>query len=222
MPGASLDALSISSRKILLVEGQDEIHFFHAFLKHLNIEGVQLLSVGGKHQFPVKFPVFLNAPGFEQLISYAIIRDADTSHISTFDSIKDLLNKHGQPLPSKSGEFTIAPPTKVGIFILPGNSEQGMLESLCLQTVADHPAMPCVESFMRCLDSTLQRKRSGGLKDDAKAFHPKNEEKARMLAFLSSLHETTTSIGLAAQKGYWQFDHIALEGLRNFLRNLAE
>lgn len=73
MPGASFEALSISSHKILLVEGQDEIRFFQAFLKHLNIEGIQLLSVGGKDQFPGKFPVFLNAPGFEQLTSYILL-----------------------------------------------------------------------------------------------------------------------------------------------------
>lgn len=108
------------------------------------------------------------------------------------------------------------------IFILPGNQQTGMLESLCLQTVTDHPVMICVESFMNCLREHLETKPEGDVKIRSKPYFPKNTEKARLLAFLAGLHESMTSVGVAAQKGYWPFDHEALSDLRDFLKTLVE
>lgn len=209
----------ITHDKVLLVEGQDEVNFFQALLNHLHLVSIQIIELGGKDRFHNEFPTFLALPGFEQLTAYAIIRDADSSHTSTLHSIKDLLQRNGQPCPANSGEFT-TPPRKVGVFIIPGNTEQGMLESLCLRSVSEHPAMPCVESFMRCLDEMLEKRLGEVPINRQQAYYPKNEEKAKTLAFLSCMHEVTTSIGLAAQKGYWPFDHTALAELRNFLIGL--
>lgn len=211
---------AITHSKALLVEGQDEVNFFHAFLHHLGLIDVQVIEVGGKYSFQNEFPTFLALSGSERITAFAIIRDADLSHASTFSSIKNLLETFGQPCPTESGKFTDTP-TKVGVFILPGNAETGMLESLCLQAVSDHPSMPCVEQFIYCLGETLERKKSETSDSTHIAYYPKNEEKAKMLAFLSTLYESTTSIGIAAQKGYWPFDHMALEELRNFLIGLA-
>jgi hypothetical protein len=36
------------------------------------------------------------------------------------------------------------------------------------------------------------------------------------------MHELTTSIGSAAQKGYWNLDKDALSNLNNFLKKMAE
>ena len=55
---------------------------------------------------------------------------------------------------------------------------------------------------MQCLGNVVEKKVPDELKEPGKAYHPKNEDKAKMLVFLAGLYETTTSIGLAAQKGY--------------------
>ncbi len=44
----------ITASKVLLVEGQDEVKFFEALLKHLGIKkNVQIHEVGGKDKFPI-------------------------------------------------------------------------------------------------------------------------------------------------------------------------
>jgi len=213
----------ITRDKILLVEGQDEVKFFETLLLHIGLrEQIQVIEVGGRDRFIRGFPAFLLRPDFDQVLAYAIIRDADNNHSYTFDSIKGLLERHGQPCPKQHKEFASIDTLKVGIFVIPGNQETGMLESLCLQTVANHPAMACVDSLMACLPEHLEMKPESEARDSSRPYHPKNTEKARLLAFLACLHEPTTSIGLAAQKGYWPFDHEALSDLCNFLKKLAE
>src|SRR5438128_6637595 len=90
------ESSSIIYNKILLVEGKDEVKFFEVFLNYLGLKGVQIIEVGGKDKFLDEFPAFLAFPGFEQVTSYAIIRDADASHTFTFESIRRLLEKYGQ------------------------------------------------------------------------------------------------------------------------------
>jgi len=36
------------------------------------------------------------------------------------------------------------------------------------------------------------------------------------------MHEVTTSIGIVAQKGYWNLEHNTLSDLRNFLQKMGE
>lgn len=67
-----------------------------------------------------------------------------------------------------------------------------------------------VEHFVQCLQA------------EGQVLHPKNTNKARMQVYLAAMHETVTSVGLAAQKGYWHFEHEALADLRHFLKRLAE
>lgn len=212
--------LEITSSRVILVEGPDEVNFFEALFRHISMQGIQIINVEGKDNFPAKFSIFLKHPDFRLVHGYALIRDADTSHAATFNSLKSLLQNHGQPCPQASGNFSITDMLKVGIFIMPGNKETGMLESLCLQTVVDHPVMHCVNNYMDCLDQKLVRKTHET--EGTLAYYPKNEEKAKILAFLAGMYEVTHSLGVAALKGYWPFDHEALSELREFLKKLAE
>ena len=81
-----------------------------------------------------------------------------------------------------------------------------MLEDLCLKIVEDHPVMECVNEFASCvskLEST-----------------PKNLSKTKVQVFLASQPEVANTIGLGAQKGYWDFDSPCLTELKQFLENL--
>ncbi len=222
MPSKPSQLTEITQEKVILVEGEDEVNFFEALLNHLGLANIQIIQVGGKDQFRVEFPTFLTLPNINKVTAYAIIRDADTSDKATFESIRKLLYEKLQPCPQQQGQFASSASLKVGVFITPGNAETGMLENLCLQTVVDHPIIPCVESFMNCLKGKIERKKPEELRDEGKAYYPKNEHKAKVQAFLAGMYETTVSLGLAAKKGYWPFDHMALANLRNFLKKLGE
>jgi hypothetical protein len=195
---------------LLLVEGEDDRNFFEALCNHLGLKGIQIISYKGKLNLPNVFLAVLNAPNFDQVSGYAITRDADTNHKAAFESIKGLLQKHKQPCPQKHAQFAGSGSLKAGIFIISGNNATtGMLEDLCLQTVVGHTVMSCVESLMQCL------------KDQGTTFYPHHPSKAKVQAFLAAMPETVNSLGLAAQKGYWQFNSQALAELCTFLQELS-
>jgi hypothetical protein len=136
----------IRQKKVLAVEGKDEVNFFHALLEYVGI--------------------------------------TDYENINQFS--------YGKP--------------KIGIFIMPGNSDTGMLEDLCLETVKDHPAMECVNTFIDCV-SKLESP-------------PNNLAKAKAQAFLAAMLNIVNSVGVAAQKQYWDFDSEVLTEIKTFLENL--
>lgn len=212
-------AETIKHPKVLLVEGKDEINFFDALLKHCEVDNVDIREVGGKTKFPDELEAFLLSFD-KQVQAYAIIRDADNGAASAFQSVAGLLHKQNEPVPTGPTQYAENDKRRVGVFIMPGNQSEGMLEDLCMQTVADHPAMNCVNGFIGCLEQSLPVKQPNTPKDPDQSYFPKNLSKAKALAFLSSQHETVSSVGLAAQKGCWNLDHTVLDDLKAFIRAL--
>ncbi|MFN8494753.1 MAG: DUF3226 domain-containing protein [Caldilineaceae bacterium] len=76
----------ITKPKLLLGEGNDEVEFFNALLAHLQLEDVQVVDYLGKHNVFVELATVLKLPGFSQLESIGITRDADY-----FDNVADWL-----------------------------------------------------------------------------------------------------------------------------------
>jgi len=139
------------------------------------------------------------------LVSHvAIIRDKDEDE--AFESISNIVATAGLKPPTKHSTFSDGNP-KIGIFIMPGTTIKGtMLEDLCLKTVENHPAMKCVNEFVSCA-SALEIK-------------PKNIQKAKVQTFLAAQPEIANSVGVGAQKSYWDFESPALEELKQFLSRL--
>src|SRR5262249_53689004 len=100
--------------------------------------------------------------------------------------------------------------TSTDAVTLLGPAFYGFQEDLCSSTVADHPIMPHVSQFIKNVKEEMQERA------------PKNESKATLQAFLSGMPETVSSVGLAALKGYWSFDHDGFSELRSFLQNLSD
>jgi hypothetical protein len=174
-------------------------------LTHIGITSCEILEVGGKNKFKDKLPALIKMQGFSKVQILSVIRDADDNAITTFKSIVSILNKEGLNPPTQMNQFSNGNPT-VGIFVMPGNSDKGMLEHLCLQTVETHPAMRCVLPFNECV-SSLQNP-------------PSILIKSKALAFLAAMPKYVNSVGLAAQKGYWNFDSDKLDSLKSFLNRL--
>ena len=89
---------------------------------------------------------------------------------------------------------------------MPGNSDAGMLEDLCLKTVENHPVMNCVNPFVDCISKLEEA--------------PNNMAKAKAQAFLAAMPELANSVGVGAQKGYWDFNSEELTELKLFINNL--
>lgn len=199
----------IKNQKLLLVEGKDEEVFFKILLERKKIGGIQIMPSGGKQKFQKHLPALRKTPGFDKIISLAVIHDADESADKAFQSIQSALNNNELKSPDKIGKFVSSSP-KVGVFIIPDGKSKGNLESLCLSTVKSND-IKCIDSFMDCIKQNS---------NNSSYNFPKNIYKARCRAFLSSMEEDTPSLGVAAQKAYWDFDSEKLNCLLSFLKQL--
>jgi len=203
--------LKIESTRLLAVEGKDECNFFAALLKHIALGDVQMVDIGGKEKFQIEFPLLYNLEDFEGVDRLGFIRDAESQPAqSAFASICDLLRKLRMPIPKARNEIKNDEHPHIGIFIMPDNFGTGMLENLCLKTVESLPQYHCVEEYISC----VSHHQSIGEKS---IF---NESKARVQTYLASCSPIANSLGIGAQKGYWDFNHPCLNDIKRFLQFL--
>lgn len=200
----------IESTRLLAVEGKDECHFFEALLKHLNITDVQLVDIGGKDKFFAEFSALYLQEGFRKIKKLGFIRDAEKKPAkSAFDSICNVLKECELPIPVNINEIKNDCNPHIGIFIMPDNFGTGMLEDICLKTIESlHQC--CVDGFITCVLECQSQ-------EEKKLF---NEPKARVQAYLASRSPIVNSLGLGAQKGYWNFNHVCLDDIKIFLKTI--
>ncbi len=197
----------IDKPRVALVEGQDEVNLLKKLFLHLNLDGIQVIECGGCIQMMKNLPKFTKITGFEEVTRLAVFRDADRDFQSTFQSVCTALQRAGLVCPQRSGCFRNGEPD-VGVFLLPNNSDPGALEDLFLSSVPDNAALNCVESFWTCVETLSEP--------------PGSECKSRARAYLATRQKDCPSVGIAAQKGYWDFDSRHLDPLKAFLSDLAE
>lgn len=196
----------IRNKKMVVVEGKDDVGFFYKLTDFLGLTDIYVMPVEGKGNFPEKLSSLRNVSGFSKLTHLAIIRDRDEDN--AFESVINILKQKMRfaEVPDKPGQFVKGKP-KVGVFIMPGEAIGGKaIEDLCLKTVEEHSAMQCVSDFADCV-SKLE-------------ISPSNLSKAKVQAFLAAQPEIANTIGRGAQKGYWDFDSPALGELKAFLEHL--
>lgn len=136
-------------------------------------------------------------------MTFGIIRDADISVQSSFNSIVEKFDETSLDFPKKPNIFTNSIP-KVGIFIIGNDRDIKMLEDLCLKTIESRAEMKCVNKFCKCVS-------------DLEGEKPKNQSKARAQAYLATKPNYAAHIGLGAKEGYWDFKSEVLNELRNFI-----
>lgn len=196
----------ITYEKVLLVEGNDAFQFFKALLRHLNLlSDIEIRNFGGVDGLDFLETLKIT-DGFDHVISLAIIRDAESNAVSAFNSVCSILGQTGFDVPPRPITSTGGSP-KISVFILPDCVNNGSIETLCLQTVRNDPAMPCVDQFFMCIQNN-------------RLPLPANMQKANLHAFLASRQRPHLLLGQAAHAGYWPWNHAALNPLKRFLNNI--
>lgn len=195
----------INKTKVLLGEGNEEVYFFSALLNHLKIADIQIEQYGGTGSLRKFLDTLIVRPGFINVEAVAITRDADDDANAAFQSVRSALGHASLPQPNAINVFTVNNP-RVGVFILPDGQQGGMLEDLCLASVATDLAMSCVDDFFRCVE--------------AQGRKPNNMSKAKAHAWLASKEKPDKRLGEAAKAGYWDFSHSAFDLLKQFLQQL--
>jgi len=202
----------IQKPKLLIVEGRDEQFCFEAALRdHLGLTDIQVMPIGGKSLLTRNLTGLITDPNFATVGSLAVVRDADEttpgatmpSAAQSFQAVCGSLRHVNLSCPAAHGKFAEGPP-RVGVFIVPNGTDDGMLETLCLHSVSTLPEFPCVDAYFQCLQGHQ--------------IAPKNFHKARAHAWLASRPEPDRRVGEAAQAGYWPWDSSAFGDLWAFLR----
>jgi hypothetical protein len=193
--------ITINLSNLILVEGADEENFFNAFVSKNNLTGIQVIKLCGKTNIPAYIKLLPNVPGFNQVKKIAIFRDTDNENQDDiFRSLCDALQRANLPCPDRLFTYTLSTPT-VGIFLFPGSGTNGMLEDLCLSSLKEEKILSCMETYFRCCNHV-----------------PKKLSKAKILLFLAVHDDIVNSLGLAAQKNYWDFNHSCFDEIKEFLK----
>ncbi len=200
----------IESKTQLLVEGNDQRNFFRAFIGHLAIEDIQIHNFGGVPDLKRFLRAFANGPGFRESVqSIGIVRDAEKSAASAFQSVQSSLEQAGLSVPGHPETPSAGKPS-VNVLILPGGGESGMLETLLCETFAGSPEADCISSFFDCLAEN-------GVGDIRRPY------KARAWAYLTTKPDPHHSVGYATTKGYWgNLDQPVFRIVRDFLTSLEQ
>lgn len=195
----------------LLVEGNDERNFFESLIEHLSFENMEVRNFRGKDNLRDFLLALRDDDDFAKTVQgVGIVRDADNSAEAAFESIRNSLRHAGLPAPTLPQSF--ARPDggpAVGVFVMPGGGRAGMLETILRDTFANSEIERCIEAYLECVRGlpgvVLQR-----------------PDKARVHAWLATRPDPHVSAGVAAKKGYWDMDHPALKGVREFLLALRD
>lgn len=192
----------------LLVEGNDDKNFFEALSTCMGIEeNIQIQNFGGKDSLRKFLAGFVLEPKFRAVRRIGIIRDADEDAPGAFVSVRSSLENAKLPVPDECEEFTNVSPV-VGVMILPGNNQDGMLETLLCRTIEACPESDCIDGFIGCVE-------------ELRSCRIDREHKARAHAYIAMQSEPHVSVGVAAKKRFWNLDHDEFAPVRQFLADLV-
>ena len=197
--------------KQVLVEGKEEVMVFRSLATYLDLGELEFRDYGGIGKLRTFLRAFTARGDFYDVRSLAIVADADFVSGSSADRVRGALGFVGLPVPRTPLTLAGAPERdlNVSFLVLPHWSNQGMLESVCLESVKSDPVMECVELFIGCVGNKRQD-------------WPRREieAKAKVHAFLASQDPPDLRLGEAASKGLWNFDDAAFDPLKELLISL--
>lgn len=195
----------ISRNKMLLVEGDNDYHFFkHFFLfEKINIDEIHIIRTCGDFDEDYANALVIRSDFVDNIKIFGIISEANSIGVQrTFKIIKDRFENTNLTFPDKPNSFTTNDP-KVGIFIIGNDDDIKMLEDLCLKSVEKDKEMSCVKEFTNCISKL-------------KMVYD-NPSKAKAQAYLASKPKYIAHIGLGAKENYWHFEFDIYNDIRRFL-----
>lgn len=185
--------------QILLVEGNDDFHLISNLCDVFNInESFDIKDSKGIDQLLQGLPIRLKGSGLVKTIG--IVVDADANTNSRWQQIKDIIIKsnlyddipNNCPINGAIIEPKNSDDIKIGIWIMPDNNENGMLEDFVAFLI------PQNDDIIHIVDSTLENIETLE-KNKYKLCH---HSKARIHTWLAWQEDPGIPMGLAIKKKY--------------------
>lgn len=203
------------AKRILLVEGSDDLHvFLNLCMVHSLPENFEIMPHGGYTQLLEAFPNRLKE---SDMVSVGVVIDADLHFTHRWDAVRHHLQRAGYSgipsSPPETGLILEAPPNtilpKTGVWIMPNNSDAGILESFLKFLV------PSGDQLLAYAESCV-----GGIPPELRKFDTKDEPKALIHTWLAWQEEPGKPFGQSLQNGALQADAEAAMKVVGWLRNL--
>lgn len=195
----------------LLVEGNDDQHVIWALCEKFNMpELFDVVDCGGISKLFDSIPVRFKQADIETI---GIIIDADTDLKGRWQQIKSLLSGQGFNIPddlSKEGFLQSNGKIKVGVWIMPKNDINGMLEDFISFLV------PKDDKLLPFVDKTLDEVEINKLNK----YRLEHKSKARIHTWLSWQEDPGTPMGLSITKRYLTTNNEYCESLISWLKRL--
>lgn len=195
----------------LLVEGNDDQHIIWALCQKYKLpHNFDVIDTTGIDELIKQVPVRFKQADIETI---GIIVDADTNIHNRWTSIKTILEKQSLVIPQicpKEGLITQNEDIKVGVWLMPNNDLNGMIEDFISFLIPENDKLlPIVENHL----SEIEAQNLNPYKD----IH---HSKALIHSWLGIQEDPGTPMGLAITKRYLNIDKTTCLVFMDWLRKL--
>jgi hypothetical protein len=216
-----MDKIKLTSKNLILCEGNDALYFLIQYINILKINNIfQIINYGGISQLNVILELIQTLDHFDELISVSVIRDAEIDYKRAIQSIQNSFDVNNFNKPSKPFELKIGSEIKnkennyyisTGFLLFPicnDNPQNGTLEDLCLFVLANQDKNKDLLNKINNIILELNFKRP---------------HKNKLYTYFSLTDEYVSfKIGEAAQAKAFNFDTIEALYLKKYLLNIIE
>lgn len=198
--------------QVLLVEGKDDLFVFsNIFEKNKVKETFEIIEKNGIEQLFKSIPIYTKT----EKSTIGIIIDADIDIKSRWNTVRSILEQLGYTNISDNaiteGLILTNPHLpKIGVWIMPNNQENGMLEDFVKHLIPED------DMLIPFVDKTLTLLEEKGLQK-YKHIH---KSKARIHTWLAWQEDPGTPMGLAINKKYLNTDNPQTKIFINWINEL--
>ena len=199
-------------KKQLLVEGKDDQHVTYAIRDRFNIpKNFDVIDCSGIEPLMEQISVRLKQ---SEIDTIGIIIDADTELQSRWKSLKNLLTGLGytvyETIPAEGLIIQDKDKPKIGVWIMPNNNSNGMLEDFIAFLV------PNQDELMPFVTNTLNEIEQQNLNN----YNIIHRSKAEIHSWLALQEEPGTPLGSSITKRYLTTDIEVCRRFGNWIGNL--
>jgi hypothetical protein len=199
-------------RKQLLVEGKDDQHVVWALCEKFTItESFEVIDCTGIEKLLEQTPVRFKQSGIETI---GIIVDADTDINARWNSLKNIMSAQGfvipEEIPAEGLVLHNGDNKTVGIWIMPDNNLNGMLEDFIAFLVPDS------DQLLPVTDVTLAEIETNQLNK----YRSVHKAKARIHTWLAWQENPGTPLGLSITNRYLTTEAEVCNRFINWLNKL--
>jgi hypothetical protein len=196
---------SVSTRAVLVVEGEDEADVIGHLCKIHHIHGIRIEQLKGRDNLLPRAKSIAASSSDREVSRVGILYDSEDDPLQAQASLK------------KARDILMGLPHPKEVFLmqLPAPDKPGSIEALCLQAIAPNDGLlKCCDNFLACIEGTVHKLSTQARKD-----------KLRLLTwYAASTGKPISRIGRDAYRGDRAFDyaHPAFQPLVDFLQTLVK